>query len=109
MANMKEIAKIFAILGGLVGLLEGIVMAILPSPIFGAGFLALILIGVVRGIIVIVLALIVLASSGIVDIPALKFDANWILFLILGIVMIILDATLGGILTLLSGILLLIK
>ena len=108
MANMKEIAKIFAILGGLVGLLEGIIMALSLPAIFGFNLLGGAL-GIVQGIIVIVVALIVLASSGIVDIPALKFDANWILFLILGIVMIVLDAFFGGILTLLSGILLLIK
>jgi hypothetical protein len=108
MANMKEIAKIFAILGGLVGLLEGILMALSLPAFFGFGLLGGAL-GIVQGIIVIVLALIVLASSGIVDIPVLKFDANWILFLILGIVMIVLDAFFGGILTLLSGILLLIK
>ena len=105
---MKEIAKIFAILGGLVGLLEGIIMALSLPAIFGFNLLGGAL-GIVQGIIVIVVALIVLASSGIVDIPALKFDANWILFLILGIVMIVLDAFFGGILTLLSGILLLIK
>ena len=40
MANMKEIAKIFAILGGLVGLLEGIIMALSLPAIFGFNLLS---------------------------------------------------------------------
>ncbi len=106
MADLKEISKWLVVIGGLLGLLEGI-LRILGYGIFGGGIF--ILDGLIMGVIAIVLALIALATSGIVNIPALKFDYNWIVLIILGILMYIFGSGLGGILIILGAILMLIK
>ncbi|MHA1909347.1 MAG: hypothetical protein ACW98Y_18765, partial [Candidatus Thorarchaeota archaeon] len=64
--------------------------------------------GLINGIILIVISLIVLATSGVVDIPALKFDNSWIVILILGIVMWVFGGDLASILVILGAILLLL-
>ena len=109
MANMKEISKWLVILGGIVGLIEGIL------TILGWGFAFVGLggflpgMGVIFGIIAIVLSLIALATSGVVDIKALKMENNWIILLILGILIFIFGSNIGGVLVLIGAILLLIK
>lgn len=106
MASMKEISKILVILGGIVGLLEGI-LGFLNIFSFGIGFGgADNLIGLV---IVIVMALIALATSGVVDIKALKMEFNFIILLIVGVAMAIFGGLIGGILVILGSILLLLK
>lgn len=106
---MKEIAKWLFLLGGILGILFG-VLTILG---FGFSLVALNLLGavgnIVYGAIQIVLGLIVLATSGIINIPALKFDTNWILYIIFGILMIIFGTDLAGILVIIGAILLVIK
>ena len=106
MADLKEISKWLVVIGGILGLLEGI-LTIIGAPIFGGGIF--LLEGWITGIIAIILALIALATSGIVDIPALKFDFNWIVLIILGILMYVFGSGLGGILIILGAILMLIK
>ncbi len=106
MANLKEISKWLVVIGGILGLLQGI-LTILAMP-FGLG-INLGLDPLIMGIIAIVLSLIALATSGIVNIPALKFDFNWIVLLILGILMFIFASDLGGILVIVGAILMLVK
>ena len=106
MADLKEIAKWLVVIGGILGLLEGI-LTILGFGIFGGGIF--LLDGLIMGIIAIVLALIALATSGIVDIKALKFEFNWIVLIILGILMYIFGSGLGGILIIIGAILMLVK
>jgi len=109
MADFKEISKILVMLGGILGVIFGILKALLITgwgwisfPLFALG-------GIVEGIILIVVSLIVLATSGVVKIPALKFDNNWIILLILGIVMWIFGGDLGSILVIVGAILLVVK
>lgn len=66
-------------------------------------------IGVVLGAIAIVLSLVALATSGVVDIKALKMENNWIILLILGILIFIFGSNIGGVLVLIGAILLLLK
>ena len=106
MADLKEIAKWLVVIGGLLGLLEGI-LTILSMGIFGGGLF--VLDPLIMGIIAIILALIALATSGIVDIKALKFDFNWIVLIILGILMYVFGSGLGGILIIIGAILMLVK
>ena len=105
MANLKEIAKWLVVIGGLLGLLEGI-LTIMGIPIFGGFF---ILDNLFMGIIAIILSLIALATSGVIDIKALKFDFNWIVLIILGVLMYVFASGLGGILVIVGAILMLVK
>jgi hypothetical protein len=104
--QFTQIAKILVLVGGLLGLLYGVLQilgmgfAILP----GLG-LGLMLGGLITGIILIVLSLVVLATSEVVDIPALKMDNNWIIMLILGILLYVFGGGLPGILVIIGAIL----
>ncbi|TFG09563.1 hypothetical protein EU538_04725 [Candidatus Thorarchaeota archaeon] len=104
--QFTQIAKILILVGGLLGLLYGVLQilgmgfAILP----GLG-LGVMLGGLITGIILIVLSLVVLATSGVVDIPALKMDNNWIIMLILGILLYVFGGGLPGILVIIGAIL----
>ncbi|MHA2379123.1 MAG: hypothetical protein ACXADS_07590 [Candidatus Thorarchaeota archaeon] len=69
--------------------------------IYGVGF------ELIFGIIVIVLALITLATSGVISFPY-ELEKNWIILLVLGFVTIIFGADVGGILEVLGAFLLLI-
>ncbi len=109
MANMKEIAKWLFLFGGILGILFGA----LTMVGMGFGIITLNILGavgnLVYGAIQILLGLIVLATSGIVNIPALKFENNWILYIIFGILMILFGTDLAGILVIIGAILLVLK
>lgn len=109
MANLKEISKWLIVIGGIVGLLLGILTAAgLGWSLINLGLLG-ILGPLIYGILQIVVSLIVLATSGVINIPALKFDKNWIIYLILGIVMLIVSLELPGVLVIIGAFLLLVK
>ena len=110
MADLKKIGQLLVLLGGIVGLLFGILIAmnmgfVLLPGVGLVGFIG----SLVTGVILILLSLIVLATSGVVDIPALKFDNNWIVLLILGILMYIFGGDLGAILVIIGAILYVVK
>lgn len=104
--GFKNIADILILLGGIVGIIQGI-LAIFNMNV---GFLHLFggWGGVVVGVILIVLSLIVLATSGKVNIKQLKAANNWIVYLILGILLALFDGELAGILVIIGAILLLL-
>jgi len=110
MANMKEISKWFVIIGGIIGLIQAILFFI---PDIGFSFYSGILsdsaYAVIQAIIAIILSLIALATSGVVEIRALKMDYSFIMLLIIGILMAIFGSDLGGILVIIGAILLLLK
>ncbi|MFX0044596.1 MAG: hypothetical protein ACFE8Z_01990 [Candidatus Hermodarchaeota archaeon] len=110
MADLKEIGQLLVLLGGVIGLLFGILIAMNMGLVFLpevglVGFIG----GLFTGAILILLSLIVLATSGAVNIPALKFDNNWIVLLILGILMYIFGGDLGAILVIIGAILYIVK
>ena len=108
MANMKEISKWLIIIGGIVGLIEGILQFLptIPHPLYGG-----ILVGfeMVMGIIAIILALIALATSGVIEIKALKMNYNFIVLLIIGILLALFGASIGGVIIIIGAILMLLK
>jgi len=107
MADLKEISKILIMLGGILGLIFGILKVLL---IGGWGSYGLFSLGpLIDGIILIIVSLIVLASSGVVKIPALEFANTAIVMLILGIVMWPFGGDLGSILVIVGAILLFIE
>jgi hypothetical protein len=105
-----KIGQIFVLLGGIVGLLFGIMDVLnyanplsgyFPTISFG-------LAGMIIGIILIILSLIVLSTSGAVHIKALTFDKNWVVLLIFGILMYLFAGGIGAILVILGAILMLL-
>jgi len=110
MADLKKIGQLLVLLGGIVGLLFGILMALNMGFVLLPGVGLVGFIGsLVTGVILILLSLIVLATSGVVDIPALKFDNNWVVLLILGILMYIFGGDLGAILVIIGAIFYVVK
>ncbi len=108
-SDMTKISGILVVIGGLLCLLYGILNIIgAPFGILPGLGLGGILGGLIIGIIQIILGLVALATSGFVNIPALKLEKNWIILLILGIVMYLFAAGLPGILVIIGAILLLL-
>ncbi|MFW9846370.1 MAG: hypothetical protein ACFFD6_06460 [Candidatus Thorarchaeota archaeon] len=109
MADLKKIGELLVLLGGIIGLIFGILQAV-GLGTFGLGLWGIgILGGLIEGIILIILSLIVLATSGAVNIPMLKFDNNWLVLLIFGILMLLFNGGIGAILVIIGAILYIIK
>ncbi|MFX1260460.1 MAG: hypothetical protein ACFFAZ_00090 [Promethearchaeota archaeon] len=109
MANLKEFGELLVLLGGIVGLILGISQA-LNLGTFGIGIWGIGILGyLVEGIILILLSLIVLATSGVLNIPALKFDNNWFVLLIFGILMLLFRGGIGALLVIIGAILYVVK
>jgi len=108
MADMKKIGDLFVLLGGIVGIIQGILM-LLPSGGYGYDFISGYLAGMewIVGIFAIIFSLIVLVNSGYLKISALDFGKKnkFIVVLIVSILMIVFSATWGGILALIGAIL----
>lgn len=109
MAKYSEISRIFILLGGILGLLLGILTAVhLGWNPYDFGLMG-VLGDIVLGAIQIIISLIVLATSDVVNIKALKAAKNWITYLVLGIIMLIFLLGLPGILVIIGAILLVLK
>lgn len=109
-SQAHKIGQLFVLLGGIVGLLFGILdVLLIANPL--TGYFPTISLGLellVIGIVLIVLSLAVLATSGTVNIKALKFDNNWVVLLILGILMYVFAGGIAAILVILGAILMLL-
>jgi hypothetical protein len=107
MSDLKKIGDILILIGGIVGLIEGILVALggngfLPTVNFGLGFL-------ITGILGIIFSLIALVNSGNLKIKALEFSNKWLVVLLMGILMYIFASGIGGALVIIGAILLLFK
>jgi len=107
LADLKKIGELLVLLGGIVGLIEGILvvlgmgLTILPGLDFG--------LGIIGGILGILFSLIALVNSGFIKIPALDFKNKWLVILIMGILMYLFASGFGGILVIIGAILLVLK
>ncbi|MFW9807060.1 MAG: hypothetical protein ACFFFK_10070 [Candidatus Thorarchaeota archaeon] len=108
MADLKNIGDLLILLGGIIGLIEGIltvlgigVLAFLPYVNFGLGPL-------ITGILGILFSLIALVNSGTIKIKALEFSNKWLVVLIMGVLMYLFASGLGGALVIIGAILLLL-
>ena len=113
-SDLRKWSEILVLIGAIIALIEGIL------TILGIGFFSFWSIGpyishlltgifnLVFGIIIIIFALITLATSGVIKFP-LAFEKNWIMLLILSIILIVFGANLGGGIALIGAILLLIE
>jgi hypothetical protein len=109
MADLKKIGELLVIIGGIVGLILGITQA-LNLGTFGIGLWGIGILGpLIEGIILILLSLIVLVTSGVLNIPALKFDNNWLVLLIFGILMLLFNGGIGALLVIFGAILYVVK
>lgn len=107
MADLKKIGNLLVLLGGIVGIIEGIMQILL---IGGSGFinpLGAILGPFVTGVLGILFSLIALVNSGFIKIPALDFGKKnkFIVVLIIGVLMLLFASNLGGILVVIGAIL----
>lgn len=97
--NIEDVAKVLAILGVLIAIIEAILILI------GRSFLNYHLFGWIGAILSIIIAIIVLLSAVRPNDP---IPFHWILLIILGILLIVFGSLIGGILILIAGILKLI-
>lgn len=112
MAKKTEIAKVgelLVLIGAILSLIFGILILlnyqIFMIDIFNLGSLiADFLIRLVVGIVLIILSLVTLATSGVIKFPY-KLEKNWIMLLILGIVLLVLGGSIGAILVIIGAIL----
>jgi len=108
MSDLNKIGSLLVLIGGIIGLIQGILM-IIGSPFsifpglgdFGLGSL-------ISGILLILFSLIALASSGAIHLGSLNFGNNWIVILVVGILMYVFGSDLGGILVIIGAILFLL-
>ena len=106
MADLKKIGSLLVLLGGIIGLIEGILMilgmglGILPTVAF--------LDPLITGILGILFSLIALVNSGFIKISALDFDNKWLVILLMGILMYLFASGFGGILVIIGAILFLL-
>ena len=106
MSDLKKIGDLLILIGGLIGLIQGILLVLgMPFTIlpglgdFGLGNL-------VWGILAILFSLIALVNSGFIKISALEFSNKWLVVLIMGILMYLFSSGLGGVLVIICAILL---
>jgi len=106
LADLKKIGSLLVLLGGIIGLIEGI-LSILGM---GLGILPGIVLfdGLITGILGILFSLIALVNSGFIKIPALEFANKWLIILIMGILMYLFASGFGGILVIIGAILFLL-
>jgi len=107
MSDIKKIGDILILIGGIVGLIEGILAILgwapfLPTIAWGWG-------GLIIGILGIIFSLIALVNSGTIKIKALEFKNKWLVVLIMGILMYLFASGLGGVLVIIGSLLLLVK
>jgi hypothetical protein len=107
-SDLKKIGDLLILLGGIIGLIQGILLVFgMPFTIlpglgdFGLGPL-------IWGILAILFSLIALVNSGFLKISALEFSNKWLVVLIMGILMYLFSSGLGGVLVIIGAILLLL-
>jgi hypothetical protein len=100
----KRTGGYLAAIGGILAVVLAILGALSLVPVSTLGILQPPLILVLR----MALGLIVLATSGVLDIDALKLERSGIILLLLGIVLIPIGDWLGGIVTIIGAILIMI-
>jgi len=107
MSDIKKIGDILILIGGIIGLVEGILAVLgwapfLPTISWGLG-------GLITGVLGILFSLIALVNSGTIKIKVLEFSSKWLIVLIMGILMYLFASGIGGILVIIGSILLLVK
>ncbi|MFX1476105.1 MAG: hypothetical protein ACFFCO_11600 [Promethearchaeota archaeon] len=111
-SDLKKIAEILVLIGAIISLIYGILMILggigisfwLPGFGFPLGWFIPGW-GLIGGIITLILALITMATCGVINFP-LKMEKNWVMLLILGILLAIFGGDWGAFLVILGAILL---
>ncbi len=109
MAKNEGLARILAIIGGIIIVVEG-VLGMLNKSVAKVVNLAFLdaLSAIIFGIIAIVIGLLVLISTGVFKSKKASIGFNGVVILVLGILGIIFASTIGGVLVIIAGILMLI-
>jgi hypothetical protein len=110
MSDLHKIGDILILIGGIIGLIEGILAILGWAPFLPTlGWGAYGVTGMIVGILGIIFSLIALVNSGTIKIKALEFSNKWLIVLIMGILMYLFASGIGGILVIIGSLLLLIK
>ncbi len=96
----KKIGGYIVTIGSIIGVLMGILGLFGVVFALSIGLLTPQMLCAIR----IILSLIVLATSGIIEFPALRMEKNWLLALILGITIMIMGDYLGGIIIVIGAV-----
>lgn len=107
MSDLKKIGDLLILLGGILGLVEGI-LTILDNPLLRFLPYVPLFDPLITGIIGILFSLIALVNSGNLKIKALEFSNKWLVVLIMGILMYLFASGLGGALVIIGAVLLLL-
>jgi hypothetical protein len=109
MSSAKQIGDILILLGGIIGLIEGILLILGWWTPYLPGLGVALLGAMITGILGIIFSLIALVNSGSLKIKALEFKSKWLIVIIMGILMYLFSSQFGGILTIIGSLLLLVK
>ncbi|MDO8055869.1 MAG: hypothetical protein Q6361_03330 [Candidatus Hermodarchaeota archaeon] len=105
--QLQKIGELLVLIGAIVALIFGI-LEIIGLGTFGLGIWSVGSVlpgfGIILGIILIIFSLITLATSGVIKFPW-KFEKNWVMLLILGIILIIFGGGIGAVLVIIGAIL----
>ena len=102
MAKYKSTGELIVVIGGIVGLILGLLALLGYGWTLGYGIGGML--GWLAGVLQIIVALIILATSGKINIKILKMEKNALILLILGIVLWLVGGELGGIITIIGAI-----
>jgi hypothetical protein len=113
-SDYQRVGELLVVLGAIVSLFFGVLhllnfgawVSFLPSVDLGSLLGAFENIG--RGLILLVVSMVTLATSGTIDIPALQLEKNWLVLIVLSALMYIFGGTLGGILVFIGAIMMLL-
>ncbi len=103
MAKYKSTGELIVVIGGIIGLILGILTLLGYSIGLGyhiGGMLGFLFAGILQ----ILVSLVILATSGKINIKILKMEKNAIILLILGIILWIVGGDLGGLITIIGAI-----
>ena len=108
--QLQQIGEILVLVGSIIALIFGI-LEILSIGTFGLGIWSVGSVipgfGIILGIILIIVSLITLATSGVIKFPW-KLEKNWLMLLILGIVLLIFGGGIGAVLVIIGAILMIV-
>ncbi|MEM2141772.1 MAG: hypothetical protein QXS20_05370 [Candidatus Thorarchaeota archaeon] len=107
MAKNKSTGELIAVIGGIIGLLMAILTPLGYGVTYGPSLIGHVDI-LILVVLQIVMSLIILATTGRIGIKALKMEKNGVVIIILGALLYIFGGFLGGIVTVLGGIIMLL-
>ena len=107
-SSRSQIVRTISLIGAIISLIFGILLMIGYGLLIGPLIPAALPLNIVWGVIVVILAIVILTSYGILNIgPKVKHD--WTMLLLIGIISLIFGGDIGAILIIIAGIIALVE